>query len=343
DTVLSVVIERIQDALSIEIFNLVDQITEKVAKLPLTVNRQFFQIAIDASFKKLGRYEISGSTEEAIKNIEAAAQGVDQWRNLYEVARAPFSTAVNAIASGVGRVYESISIVTSPTPVGEFFGGVFSDLANITGSVADGILPIGSVATVLLGGTAIMTLTVLVPTAWFEAVGWSSPSDLPSELILSSPWPIERYFAPFMPFPIENSPLLAYVRSSGSRRFAPIRSRSRQLSEYEAVVNQIKSALQSGNYEQVMQLARNLKEATDAVSDAIAAKSALVLKALTPAFSKDSTFPARARQATDSAETSTFYRREFMLRVCSYLAAESDDAGNKALQSADVALQKTQE
>jgi hypothetical protein len=85
-----------------------------------------------------------------------------------------------------------------------------------------------------------------------------------------------------------------------------------------------------------------LSEATIAVSDAIEAKFAIVLNALVPASERDNTFPARARQATDAAERSTFYRRELLLRVGSYLAGESDDAGTKALEAADRALTETQ-
>ncbi|MDW8029679.1 MAG: CARDB domain-containing protein, partial [Armatimonadota bacterium] len=350
DAVLNAVVQQFElnRAFSIEsISAIADQITESIANGQLTIDRLFFQPVVDVGFRTLGRYEIRGSTEQAIKNIDDMRKGIDQYRNLYEVARAPFSKAIGAVKTRFQKFYESTAIMTgaSPNPIQEFAFGFFETSADLTGSILDGVLPIGSAATVLLGSGATLGLKISVPLAWIYAVGWS-PSNLPRELISPFvPLPIERgeYYAPFSPFPIERSPLLAYVNAGGSPRFAPIRSRSRQLSEYETVVNQIKLAIQNNNYEQVLQLARNLAEATAAVSDAIEAKTAIVTKAFPIAHSQDSTFPARARQATDAAEASTFYRREFLLRVCSYLAGESDEAANKALQSADVALQKTQE
>ncbi len=343
DSVANALVSQIMEMgdISVEsLFGLGNKITEATANALMYPARSFHQTVVDVGFKKLGRYEISGSTEQAIKRIETMKKGLDLWRGVYESARAPFSSAIGAIKSGLQKLHESTAVMTGPSYNPAV--GVLEDAANLTGSILDGILPIGSAFTVMLGGTANTMLGVSVPLAWISAVGWS-PSDLPPEL--NSPFfPLPRdIYAPFFPFPIENSPLLAYVNAGGSTRFTPVRSRSRQLNEYEAVVNQIKSALQNNNYEQVLQLSRNLSEATTAVSDAIEAKLAIVTKAIFDAYNRDQTFPARARQATDIAEASNFYRREFSLRVGSYLIGESDEAVNKAIQSADVALQKTQE
>ncbi len=328
------------------IFGLADKITDKIADTLMLNDRQFFKTTVDLGFKELGRYNIKGDTNDAIKRIEGLKRGIDKYRNFYEVARAPFSSAASALTDLVKKTYENMTGLTwegGDGPIGVFAKGLFEDTANLTGSVADGILPIGSGATVVFGLYALRRIKNAVSLAWVYATGWTE-SDLPSDLISPFfPFPPEQpIYAPFFPFPPEH-PILAYATATVTRQFAPIRSRSRQLDEFTSVVNQVKSALQNGDYERVMQLARNLSEATAAVSDALEAKHSLVLTGIPVAYEKDKTFPARARQATDAVERSIIYQREFLLRVSSYLAAESDDADEQAIQAADNALAKTQE
>jgi flagellar hook assembly protein FlgD len=307
------------------LLGLPDKIADQIAEqLTTRLHRTHFQKHVDIGFRRLGRYEHLGDTNEAVKQIEAIKVEIENWRKIYEIARAPISSATSAFAQFIN------------TP------GFLEDIANLTGSIIDGILPVSSVATFIGAPIAIFRISQSVDKAWEKAVGWE-PENFPPELIAPFfPFPFPGGpppLAPFFPFP----PVLAYAEGTTiTRQFAPIRSRSRQLDEYTAVVNQVKSAIQSGDFDQVMRLARNLSEATIAVSDAIEAKFAIVLNALVPASERDNTFPARARQATDAAERSTFYRRELLLRVGSYLAGESDDAGTKALEAADRALTETQ-
>jgi len=304
------------------LLGLPDKIADQIAEqLTTHLHRTHFQKHVDIGFRRLGRYEHLGDTNEAVRQIEAIKVEIENWRKIYETARAPISSATSAFTQFIN------------TP------GFLEDIANLTGSIIDGILPVSSVATFIGAPIAIFRISQSVDKAWVKAVGWE-PENFPPELI--SPFFPFPPVAPFFPFP-PNHPVLAYAEGTTiTRQFAPIRSRSRQLDEYTSVVNQVKSAIQSGDFDQVMRLARNLSEATIAVSDAIEAKFAIVLNALVPASERDNTFPARARQATDAAERSTFYRRELLLRVGSYLAGESDDAGTKALEAADRALTETQ-
>ncbi|WP_456338005.1 FlgD immunoglobulin-like domain containing protein [Fervidibacter sacchari] len=327
DSTLNAVLTLLLESSEVSVealLGLPDKIADQIAELATRLHRSHFQKHVDTGFRQLGRYEHQGDTNEAIRQIEVIKEGIERYRNSYETARAPFSSAASAMTNFIN------------TP------GFLEDAANLTGSIIDGILPIGSAFTLVMGPIAIWRISKSVDMAWVKAVGWEREEDLPPDLIAPFfPFPPDLY-APFFPFPFPEHPVLAYATATVTRQFAPIRSRSRQLDEYTSVVNQVRSALQNGNYEQVMQLARNLSEATAAVSDAIQAKFAMVLNALVPASERDNTFPARARQATDAAERSTFYRREFLLWVGSYLAGESDDAGTKAIEAADRALTETQ-
>jgi len=310
------------------IFGFGDEIAEKVTNFLLNLAnfKGNIQKTVDKGFKDLGSYNVSSApeqTDKVVKEIAKMRENNEHWRRVYETSKTPLSSALAEL--------KKMGVLE----------GSLADATEKFTSIVDGILPISSSVALVGGITATIRLYNSVGVAWAKATEWTQVPDVLLGPFFPFP-PDQPVYAPFFPFPPDH-PVLAYATVTVTRQFAPIRSRSRQLDEYTSVVNQVKSALQNDDYERVIQLARNLSEATAAVSDALEAKHSLVLTGIPVAYEKDKTFPARARQATDAVERSTFFRREFLLRVGSYLAAESDDAGEKAIQAADNALAKTQE
>jgi subtilase family serine protease/flagellar hook assembly protein FlgD len=309
------------------LFGLGDKIAGKIASESMRLfHRPNFQKTVDEGFRQLGRLEFTGNTEEALKQIEKLLEDIENSRKTYETWRAPFSTIASKLTNSVKQHSETLSAYHDEE-ARVFLQGVFEDTTKLIGSTLDGILPISSGITTVWGLIHIFTLDDKVEKAWkIATTGRSRATGRLAEEVTSS----------------LIDPVFAHATATVTKQFAPVRSRSRQLDEYTAVVNQVKSAIQSGNYERVMQLARNLSEATDAVSDAIEAKFAIVLNVVPVAYEKDKDFPDRTRQLTETVDKSSFYRREFLLWIGSYLIGESDDAGTKALEAADRALTETQ-
>jgi hypothetical protein len=60
----------------------------------------------------LGRYEYLGDTNEAVRQIEAIKVEIENWRKIYETARAPISSATSAFTQFINTAAKTGQIVT---------------------------------------------------------------------------------------------------------------------------------------------------------------------------------------------------------------------------------------
>jgi hypothetical protein len=193
------------------LLGLPDKIADQIAEqLTTRLHRTHFQKHVDIGFRRLGRYEHLGDTNEAVRQIEAIKVEIENWRKIYEIARAPISSATSAFAQFIN------------TP------GFLEDIANLTGSIIDGILPVSSVATFIGAPIAIFRISQSVDKAWVKAVGWE-PENFPPELI-----------SPFFPFPPVGPHLLPLLPRT--TQFSPMR-KGRQLQG-----NLLPSEAEAGNW-----------------------------------------------------------------------------------------------
>jgi hypothetical protein len=82
------------------LLGLPDKIADQIAEqLTTRLHRTHFQKHVDIGFRRLGRYEHLGDTNEAIRQIEAIKAEIENWRKIYETARAPISSATSALRS----------------------------------------------------------------------------------------------------------------------------------------------------------------------------------------------------------------------------------------------------
>jgi len=302
-------------------FPLVPEVhTDNLLAFPLVSGigyRSRTQRSLETLLSRFGKYEFQGDTPTLVGKIQTAQQNVAGVRQVFDTVTSPISNITRAIANHFDRQ----QVLTGQ----EHF---FNKAAQFVASIVDEILPIKTLLTVVLAPVAVSATEQLQILAFRDALG-----------------------APYPPFPGGITPdqilgsSLAYILNfvSGGGRLAPLPSRSRQLSEYADMVNQIKAALQQNNYERVLQLAPALASASAAVADAMRAKDVLVLTAVPVAHERDGNFPASARQASQAADQSDVARRRFLLQLGSYLAAEDEEARDRALSAADEALQKTSE
>jgi len=330
DKVLEKVVEALQEGANITswVSNLPDLVAEGLISFPLVPEvhtdnllafplvsgigyRSRTQQSLETLLSRFGKYEFQGDTPTLVGKIQTAQQNVAGVRQVFDTVTSPISNITRAIANHFDRQ----QVLTGQ----EHF---FNKAAQFVASIVDEILPIKTLLTVVLAPVAVSATEQLQILAFRDALGAPYPPG--GQMLVSS---------------------LDYILNfvSGGGRLAPLPSRSRQLSEYADIVNQIKAALQQNNYERVLQLAPALASASAAVADAMRAKDVLVLTAVPVAHERDSNFPASARQASQAADQSDVARRRFLLQLGSYLAAEDEEARDRALSAADEALQKTSE
>jgi hypothetical protein len=329
DVTLSKVLEAMlsgQDIIT-TVFNSFDWLAEQVAegllsappeitlihpqlKIPTLGHRFRTQRTIDRGIAQLGRYDSPGDTTALVKEINAHKQAIKDINTIFTTATGlSITAAVNWLTELVKTNREVL------TGQRDFWKGAVEFVAQI----GDALIPISpkAVITVLLAPPAMLATESLQDAAWKDALG-----------------------EPHLPI----AGVEAFLRFvTGGGRFTPVPSRSRQLDEYANVVNQVKTALQNGDYGQVLQLAGPLAQASIAVTEAIRAKEAVILTAVPIADDRDQTFPARARQASDAADLAFNQREQFLLWVNSFLAAEAEESRDNAIAAADRALQRTQE
>ncbi len=336
DQVLGKIAEALQSGANIVSWtsNLPDLVAEGLISFPLVPEvhtdgllafpllsgigyRSRTQRSLETLLFRFGRYEFEGDTPTLVGKIQAAKQNVEGVRRVFETVTSPVSNITRAIANHFDRQ----QVLTGQ----EHF---FNKAAQFVADIAEGILPVKTLLTVVLAPVAVSATEQLQILAFRDALGAPYP-------------PLPGGITPDQMLGSSIAYILNFVSDFG--RLAPVPSRSRQLSEYADIVNQVRTALQQNNYERVLQLAGALAVASAAISDAMRAKDVLVLTAVPIAHERDSNFPASARQASQAADRADVARRHFLLQLGSYLAAEDEESRDRALSAANEALQRTNE